>query len=102
MRLIAPLRGVIRLVSDRLTTRIVGEEKAAERLLNIDEFLILVEQVAQKGELAATERAFINKLLEANDTEIVEIMTPRTRTEFLSADLSVPELISRFRRLKHT
>jgi CBS domain containing-hemolysin-like protein len=102
VRLIAPLRGVIRLVSDRLTTRIVGEEKAAESLLNIDEFLTLVEQVAQKGELDATERALINKLLEANDTEIVEIMTPRTRTEFLSADLAVPELISHFRQLKHT
>jgi CBS domain containing-hemolysin-like protein len=93
---------MIRLVSDRLTTRIVGEEKAAESLLNIDEFLTLVEQVAQKGELDATERALINKLLEANDTEIVEIMTPRTRTKFLSADLAVPELISRFRHLRHT
>jgi len=102
VRLIAPLRGVIRFASDRLTTRIVGEEKAAESLLNIDEFLTLVEQVAQKGELDATERALINKLLEANDTEIVEIMTPRTRTEFLSADLAVPELISHFRQLKHT
>ena len=102
VRLIAPLHGAIRLVSDRLTTRIVGEEKAAESLLNIDEFLTLVEQVAQKGELDATERALINKLLEANDTEIVEIMTPRKRTEFLNADLPIPELISRFRQLKHT
>ena len=66
------------LVSDRLTTRIVGEEKPAESLLNIDEFLTLVEQVAQKGELDATERLLINRLLEANDTKIVEIMTPRT------------------------
>jgi CBS domain containing-hemolysin-like protein len=102
VQLIAPLRGMIRLASDRLTTRIVGEEKAAESLLNIDEFLTLVEQVAEKGELDATERALINKLLEANDTEIVEIMTPRTRTEFLSVDLAVPELISSFRQLKHT
>jgi CBS domain containing-hemolysin-like protein len=102
VRIIAPLRSLIRLVSDRLTTRIVGEEKAAESLLNIDEFLTLVEQVAEKGELDATERALINKLLEANDTEIVEIMTPRTRTEFLNVDLAAPDLISRFRQLRHT
>jgi len=102
VRLVAPLRGLIRIVSDRLTTRIVGEEKAAESLLNIDEFLTLVEQVAQKGELDATERALINKLLESGDTEIVEIMTPRTRTDFLNADLSVSELIERFRQLRHT
>ena len=102
VRLVAPLRGLIRIVSDRLTTRIVGEEKAAESILNIDEFLTLVEQVAQKGELDATERALINKLLESGDTEIVEIMTPRTRTDFLSADLPVSEIIERFRQLRHT
>jgi CBS domain containing-hemolysin-like protein len=102
IRLVAPLRGAIRLVSDSLTTRIVGEEKPAESLLNIDEFLTLVEQVAQKGELDATERALINRLLEANDTEIVEIMTPRTRTEFLNADLGADELVSQFRQLRHT
>ena len=101
-RLVAPLRQVIRLVSDRLTTKIVGEEKAAESLLNIDEFLTLVEQVAQGGELDATERALINNLLEANETEIVEIMTPRTRTDFLNADLSATDMIVRFRQLRHT
>ena len=102
VRLVAPLRQVIRLVSDRLTTKIVGEEKAAESLLNIDEFLTLVEQVAQGGELDATERALINNLLEANETEIVEIMTPRTRTDFLNADLSATDMIVRFRQLRHT
>ncbi len=102
VRLVAPLRQVIRLVSDRLTTKIVGEEKAAESLLNIDEFLTLVEQVAQGGELDATERALINNLLEANETEIVEIMTPRTRTDFLNADLSATDMIARFRQLRHT
>ena len=102
VRVVTPLRGLIRIVSDRLTTKIVGAEKAAESLLNIDEFLTLVEQVAQEGELDATERALINSLLEAGDTEIVEIMTPRTRTDFLNADLSARELVDRFRQLRHT
>ncbi|HCX87842.1 MAG TPA: hypothetical protein DG761_07440 [Gammaproteobacteria bacterium] len=102
VRLVAPMRHVIRLVSDRLTTQIIGEEKVAESLLNVDEFLTLVEQVAQEGELDATERALINNLLEANETEIVEIMTPRTRTDFLNADMPAPEMITRFRQLQHT
>jgi Mg2+/Co2+ transporter CorC len=80
----------------------VGEDKAPESLLNIDEFLTLVEQVAQGGELDATERALINNLLEANETEIVEIMTPRTRTDFLNADMPVSQMIERFRQLRHT
>ena len=102
VRVVAPLRHVIRLASDRLTTRIVGEDKAPESLLNIDEFLTLVEQVAQGGELDATERALINNLLEANETEIVEIMTPRTRTDFLDTDMPVSQMIDRFRQLRHT
>ena len=63
VRLITPMRDVIRFVSDRLTTRIVGEEKAAESLLNIDEFLTLVEQVAEKGELDATAVSYTHLTL---------------------------------------
>ncbi|HCX86565.1 MAG TPA: hypothetical protein DG761_00920 [Gammaproteobacteria bacterium] len=102
VRLVSPLRNVIRLVSDKLTTRIVGEQTTAESLLNVDEFLTLVEQVAQGGELDATERALINNLLEANETEIVEIMTPRTRTDFLNAEMPLREVIDKFRKYQHT
>ena len=102
VRLVSPLRNVIRLVSDKLTTRIVGERATAESLLNVDEFLTLVEQVAQGGELDATERALINNLLEANETEIVEIMTPRTRMDFLNAEMPLREMIDKFRKYQHT
>ena len=101
VRLVAPLRWVIRSISDRITTFIVGEEKTADNLLQVDEFLTLVEQVAQEGELNATERALIYNLLEAGDTEIVEIMTPRTRTRFVNADQPVAEAIERFKAFRH-
>ncbi|MGD8631534.1 MAG: hemolysin family protein, partial [Gammaproteobacteria bacterium] len=67
----------------------------------LDEFRTLVEEVAKEGELNATERALIYNLLEAGDTEVVEIMTPRTRTAFLNADMSVPEMVERFRTFRH-
>lgn len=99
--LVTPLRLAIRGIADRITTVIVGESKAAENILQVDEFLSLVEEVTKEGELDATERALIYNLLEANDTEIVEIMTPRTRTAFLNVDMSVPELVERFREIEH-
>ena len=102
VRLVSPLRRIIRFASDRLTTWIVGEDKGAQNILNIDEFLTLVEQVAQGGELDATERALINNLLEANETEIVEIMTPRTRTNFLNVEMGVVEMVEQFRSYRHT
>ncbi len=101
VKIITPLRWAIRGISDRITTLIVGEEKAAENILQIDEFLTLVEQVAREGALDATERALIYNLLEASDTEIVEIMTPRTRTQFLNVDMTVVEMVDQFKTYRH-
>jgi CBS domain containing-hemolysin-like protein len=101
VKIITPLRWAIRGIADRITTLIVGEEKMAENILQMDEFRSLVEEVADKGELDATERALIYNLLEANATEIVEIMTPRTRIRFLDEALSVPEMVERFRAYRH-
>jgi CBS domain containing-hemolysin-like protein len=101
VKIITPLRWAIRGIADRITTLIVGEEKMAENILQVDEFRSLVEEVADKGELDATERALIYNLLEANATEIVEIMTPRTRIRFLDEALSVPEMVERFRAYRH-
>jgi len=101
VRLVTPLVWAIRGTSERLTTAIVGEEKAAENILHVDEFRTLVETSAEEGELNATERALIYNLLEAGDTEIVEIMTPRTRTNFIEASLDIDEALDLFRRYRH-
>ncbi len=101
VKFVQPLVWVIRGISDRLTTLFVGDEKAAENILQLDEFRTIVEEVANEGELNATERVLIYNLLEAGDTEVVEIMTPRTRTEFLNVDMTVPEMVERFRRYQH-
>jgi CBS domain containing-hemolysin-like protein len=101
VRLVAPLVWVIRSIADRITTLIVGDEKAAENILQLDEFRTLVEEVAREGELNATERALIYNLLEAGDTEVVEIMTPRTRTAFLNENMTVPEMVEQFRNYRH-
>ena len=93
----SPLRWLIRGIADRTTTLFVGEEKAADNILKADEFKSLVEAFAAEGELDATERAIIHNLLEAGDTEIVEIMTPRTHISFLDADMPITELVATFR-----
>jgi CBS domain containing-hemolysin-like protein len=102
VRLITPLRAVLRIASDRITTLIVGHEKAPENILQIDEFRSLVDEVAKEGELQASERTLIYHLLDAGATEIVEIMTPRTRMAFIEADTPLPEALEQFRALRHT
>ena len=101
VRLVTPIVWAIRGVSEWITTFIVGEEKAAENILQVDEFRTLVEASADEGELNATERALIYNLLEADDTEIVEIMTPRTRTRFLNADMPVDQMVDLFKTYEH-
>jgi putative hemolysin len=98
--LIAPVSSVIRVVADRLTTAIVGEERAQEHLLQIDEFRTLVDEGVVRGELSATERALIYNLLRAGDTEIVEIMIPRTRMICLDGDRPLREIIDGFMRYR--
>jgi len=101
VKLVAPLVWAIRGIADKLTSMIVGEEPAAENILQLDEFRSLVEEVSREGELNATERALIYNLLEAGDTEVVEIMTPRTRTAFLNEEMSTLEIVERFRSYRH-
>jgi len=102
VKIVTPLRYLLRGVSDRITTLIVGREKAPENILQIDEFRTIVDEVAKEGELHATERTLIYHLLDAGATEIVEIMTPRTRMGFIDADSPLPDIVQRFRRLRHS
>jgi CBS domain containing-hemolysin-like protein len=102
IKLITPLRVVVRTVSDRVTTWIVGREKSRENILQLDEFRSIVDEVAAEGELHATERTLIYHLLDAGATEIVEIMTPRTRMAFIDAASALPDAVERFRLLRHS
>jgi CBS domain containing-hemolysin-like protein len=102
IKLITPLRWTLRGVADRVTSWIVGSEKAPENILQLDEFLVIVDEIANEGELHDTERTLIYHLLDAGATEIVEIMTPRTRVDFIDKALNLPEIIERFRTIRHS
>ena len=99
--IITPLREIIRLIADRITTFIVGDEVDRQNILQPDEFRTLLEEGEATGIIDATERILIDNMLEASDTDISRIMTPSPRIHFLDADLPVAELIEKFRRLRH-
>jgi CBS domain containing-hemolysin-like protein len=99
--IVTPLREVVRTVSDRVTTIVVGEVVARENILQPDELKTLLEEGEESGIIDATERVLIDNLLEASDTEISHIMTPGPRIRFLDAALPLPELIQAFCRYQH-
>lgn len=102
VRIVAPLRWLIRSVADRITTWVVGAERSPEHLLREDEFRSILEEVTREGELGATEHTLIRHLLDAGAREVVDIMTPRPRIAFIDAALPLPEVIQRFRALRHS
>jgi CBS domain containing-hemolysin-like protein len=102
VRLVTPLRWLIRSVSDRVTTWLVGEERTPEHILRDDEFRSILDEVTREGELGATEHTLIRHLLDAGASEVVDIMTPRPRLAFIDGDLPLPEAVSRFRALRHS
>lgn len=101
VRFITPVRLVVRFISDRVATLIVGDEKAPENLLRIDEFRTLVSDAEEEGGITPTERTLVYNLLSAGSTEIVEIMVPRTRTLFIDADWPLAEILERVRQYRH-
>jgi len=98
---ITPLRHVVRFISDRITTFIVGDAVDRENILQPDELKTLLEEGEETGIIDATERVLIDNVLEAAETDISRIMTPGPRILFLDAGLPVPEWIDEFRRLRH-
>lgn len=102
VKFITPLRWLLRGVADRVTSWIVGAEKAPENILQLDEFRVIVDEISNEGELHDTERTLIYHLLDAGATEIVEIMTPRTQVSFIDNAMALPEIIERFRSIRHS
>jgi len=98
---ITPLREAVRLVADRITTLVVGDQVDRENILQPDELRTLLEEGEETGIIDATERVLIDNVLEAAETDISRIMTPGPRIRFLDADLPVTELIDTFREYRH-
>jgi CBS domain containing-hemolysin-like protein len=102
VRLIFPLQWIVRIFADRLTTYIVGKEKAVENLLKVDELKVLVDEGVLSGELDASERSLIMSILRAGGTEVVNIMVPRTKVGFVDGSLPVPRMVEQFLKLRHS
>lgn len=102
VKVVTPLRRIVRIVADFVTTAVVGAERSKDNLLNADEFRTIIESIEEDSVLGPTERTLINNLLACSETEVVEIMTQCTRIDFLNADRPLPELIEKFLTFGHT
>lgn len=93
LRVITPLRWLVRILADRVTTWIVGETRDADHILRISEFRSLVAEIEEEGLLSATDRVLVYNLLDAGNTEIIHIMKPRTQMHFVEQNSDLSEAI---------
>ncbi len=100
--LVAPLRYAVRIAAEKVTTLIVGEQRAKDNILGVDEFRSLLSNVEKEGVIKHSERRLIENLVEASQTKIEDVMVPRPRIKFVSADEPVETIFQQFRALRQT
>ena len=83
VKLVAPIRWLVRLAADRITSAIVGDTRSASNILQADEVRTLVKDLQETGELIPEERVLVDTLLTTSIIEVGAAMTPRTHVAFI-------------------
>ena len=97
VKFIKPVRSVVMIIANLLTELIIGKQTKQENLLGVDEIKTLLAEANETGELSAIERVIIDNLLDAKDSEVVEIMIPRPRLIFIDIEQPLPKIIEKIR-----
>ncbi len=79
-RLFLPLTMILNLVSDQLLNILgVPAAKATDRFVSSDELEYIVAESSARGYLEPNERVFLENVLDFQERNVGQVMTPRTR-----------------------
>ena len=101
-RLITPLREVIRRVADFFITLIVGRQRSEGNLVTEDMIRTLVHDAVGEGALDSQEAGYIERIFDFGNKAVRDVMRPRSDIHFLSADLSVGELVAQVKAARQS
>jgi CBS domain containing-hemolysin-like protein len=100
--LIAPIRWLVRLLADWVTTRIVGPERSRGNIITEDLVRTLAHEAVGKGALDHMEAQFIDHIFEFGNKSVEEIMTPRSDVFFLPVTSNIADTVKELRRTWQT
>jgi putative hemolysin len=100
--LISPLRWLVRLVADWVTTLIVGKERSRANIVTVDMVRTLAREAVGEGVLNPVEARYIDHIFEFGDKTVEDVMTPRSNVLFLSADMALGDMLQELRRTRRT
>ena len=98
-QLLFPIRWVVKRLFGNLIERV---EKPKEQFLTVEELLFHLEEGYRNGEITREELEMVKRALEASDTTVEEIMTPRTDIFALEEDRKVKEVLDQIVENGHT
>jgi CBS domain containing-hemolysin-like protein len=100
--LIAPLRWIVRLVADKVTTLVIGKERTRANIVTRDMVRTLAREAVGEGALAPSEANYIDHIFDFGNKTVEELMTPRSNIFFLPSDLPFTEMVQELCRTRHT
>jgi putative hemolysin len=101
-KLIAPLRWLVRMVSEWFTTLIVGSELDRASIVTEDMVRTLAQEAVGEGVLDQDEARYIEQIFDFGNRTVEDLMTPRSMVFFLSADMALTELVAELKRTRRT
>ncbi len=101
-RLITPLREAIRHVADFFITLIVGRQRSEGNLVTEDMIRTLVHDAVGEGALDSQEARYIERIFDFGNKSVRDVMRPRSDIQFLSADLSIADLIAQVKAARQS
>jgi len=101
-RAIKPLRWIVRLVADGVTTLLIGKERTLANIVTEDMVRTLAREALGAGALAPSEASYIDHIFDFGNKTVEELMTPRSNIFYLPSNLPFTEMVQELRRTRHT
>jgi CBS domain containing-hemolysin-like protein len=90
---LAPVRWVLGSLANGIVRVLFGEPPKADLPITEEEFRMLVDRSDEGGVLWEAEREFIHNIFDFGETQVSEVMTPRTDMCCLQASQSLEEVL---------
>ncbi|MBO8151878.1 MAG: hypothetical protein DRP92_07395 [Candidatus Neomarinimicrobiota bacterium] len=97
-RCIAPVRWIIRNISDLFVNLFVRKGARRENILTEDVVRSIIDEGEKEGIIDSLEKEFIFKIFDFGDTIVRDIMTPRANMFMLPYEMELKEMIKEIKR----
>ena len=100
--LIGPLRWVVRLIADWVTTLLVGKERTPGNIVTEDMVRVLAHEAVGEGVLDKNEAQYVDRVFDFGHKTVGDLSTPRSHIFFLPMEMPLNKMLIELRKTRHT